>query len=77
MKKILPLGEKFWETSLQTTKSTVKKIRTSQQKQNMDELSLRTYFNRAEGHLFDEIVKVPLILRIPEKNHSKFSQQIS
>jgi len=77
LKKILPLGEKFWETSLQTTKSTVKKIRTSQQKQNMDELSLRTYFNRAEGHLFDEIVKVPLILRIPEKNHSKFSQQIS
>ena len=77
LKKFLPLGEKFWGSILAATRSTVKKIRISKIKQNLNEFQLRTYYNRAEGHLFDEIIKVPLILLMLGHKPAIFNEQIS
>jgi arylsulfatase A-like enzyme len=55
----------------------VKKIRTSKNKQNLNESQIRSLYNRVEGYLFDEIVKVPLILFIPGQKSGIFNEQIS
>lgn len=61
LKQILPLNDNFWEFCLKTIKYFTKKIRNTQLEKKGTELEKRSYLNRVEGYLFDEIIRVPLI----------------
>jgi arylsulfatase A-like enzyme len=61
LKQILPFDDNFWESCLKTIKYFVKKIRNSKLEKKATEFEKRSYLNRAEGYLFDEIIRVPLI----------------
>jgi len=77
IKKFIPLGENFWGSILARTKSFVKEIRILKNKENLNEFQKRSLYNRVEGHLFDEIIKVPLLLFIPGQKSRIFNHQIS
>ena len=60
LKKILPFDDTFWESGMKTAKFFAKKIRTKKLNKVSNQ-EKRTYLKRAEGNLFDETLKVPLI----------------
>lgn len=78
IKKIIPLNKQIWDPSLRLLKSIVKRIRIIKKSKNYDDFEMRSYYNRTEGHLFDESIKVPLIIKFPDiQNPIKIVEQIS
>jgi arylsulfatase A-like enzyme len=78
LKKILPFNDNFWESSMKVTKFFVKKMRSIQLEKKGTEFEKRSYLVRVTGNLFDESIRVPLLLYGCEKYaHQIFQNQVS